>query len=92
MIENICDKIAHELDVSRWSVNCIPTEHLKMPMIAARCCPTFCQKAIRKPQSVKVTRKPLQRLSEEDDEMLQRIVALDKKWMRSFESESNRNA
>ena len=40
--------------------------------------------------SVNIARSHLQRYDVEGDEMLQRIVAIDETWMRSFETELKR--
>ena len=81
-----CDEIAHELDISHWSIHRILTECLQMRKIAARWVPHMLFKS-EKHQCVNIARKLLKRHVEDSDEMLQRIVAIDETWIRSFEPE-----
>ena len=83
-----CDEIAHELAISHGSVHGILTERLQMRKIAAR---WVLHKVVlsesEKHQRVNIARKLLKRYGEDGDEMLQRIVAINETWIRSFEPE-----
>ena len=81
-----CDEIAHELDISHRSVHQILTEHLQMRKIAAQWVPHMLSES-EKHQLVNIVCKLLKRYGEDGDEVLQRIVAIDETWIRSFEPE-----
>ena len=88
-----CDEIAHELDISHGSVHRILTERLQMRRIAARWVPHMLSES-EKHQRVNIASKFLKRYmyGENGDEMLQRIIAIDETWIRSFEPESKRQS
>ena len=81
-----CNEIAHELDINHGSFHQILTERLQMRKIAARWMPHMLSES-DKHQRVNIARKLLKRYGEDGGEMLQRIVAIDETWIRSFESE-----
>ena len=81
-----CDEIAHELDISHGSIHRILTERLQMRKNAARWMPHMLSES-EKHQRVNIARKLLKRYGEDGDETLQRIVAIDEKWIQSFEPE-----
>ena len=81
-----CTEIAHELYISHGSAHSILTERLKIRNVAARWVPHMLSDS-KKHHRVKIARSLLHRYGEEGDEMLQRIVAIDETWMRSFEPE-----
>ena len=86
-----CTDIAHELDVSHGYAHSILTERLKMRKVAARWVPHMLSDS-EKHHRVKIARSFLHRYREEGDEMLQRIVAIDETWIRSFEPELKRKS
>ena len=86
-----CTEIAHELDISHGSAHSILTERLKMRKVAARWVPHMLSDS-EKHHRVKIARTLLHRYGEEGDEMLQRIVAIDETWIRSFEPELKRQS
>ena len=86
-----CTEIAHELDISYESAHSIPTERLKMRKVAARWVPYMLSDS-EKHYRVKIARSLLHRYGEEGVEMLQRIVAIDEAWIRSFEPELKRQS
>ena len=86
-----CTKIAHELDISHGSAHSILTERLKMRKVAARWVPHMLSDS-EKHHRVKMACSLLYRYGEEGDEMLQRIVAIDETWIRSFEPELKRQS
>ena len=86
-----CDEIAHELDISHRSVHRNLTERLQMRKIADRWVPHMLSES-EKHQHVNIARKLLKRYGEDGDEMLQRIVAIDETWIRSFEPELKRQS
>ena len=47
---------------------------------------------IEKHQSVNIAHKLLKRYGEDGDEMLQRIIAIDETWIRSFEPQLKRQS
>ena len=81
-----CTEIAHELGISYGSAHSILTERLKMRKVAARWVPHMLSDS-EKHHRVKIASSLLHRYGEEGDEMLQRIVAIDETWIRSFEPE-----
>ena len=80
-----CTEIAHELDISHGSAHSILTERLKMWV------PHMLSDS-EKHHRIKIARSLLHRNGEEGDEMLQRIVAIDETWIRSFEPELKRQS
>ena len=82
---------SHELDISHRSAHSILTERLKMRKAAARWVPHMLSDS-EKHHRVKIARSLLHRYGEEGDEMLQRIVAIDETWIRSFEPELKRQS
>ena len=86
-----CTEIAHELDITHGSAHSILTERLKMRKVAARWMPHMLTDS-EKQNRVKIARSLLHRYGEEGDEMLQRIVAIDETWARSFEPELKRQS
>ena len=88
----ICDEIAYELDISNGSAYRILSERLQMRKIAARWVPHMLSEMKRKRHRVKISRSHLQRYAEKGDEMLQRIIAIDETWVRSFEPELKRQS
>ena len=84
-----CTEIAHQLDISHGSAPSILTEPLKMRKVAARWVPHMLSDS-EKHHRVKISGSLLHRYGEEGDEMLQRIVAIDETWIRSFEPELKR--
>ena len=86
-----CDEIAHKLDISHGSVHRILMERLRMRKIAARWVPHMLLES-EKHQRVNIARKLLKRYGEDGDEILQRIVAIDQTWIRSFEPELKRQS
>ena len=86
-----CTEIAHELDISHGSAHSILTERLKMRKVAARWVPHMLSDS-EKHHRVKIARSLLHRYGKEGDEMLQRIVAIDETWIRSFEPELKRQS
>ena len=81
-----CEEKAYELDISHVSAYRILTERLQMRKVAPRWVPHMLSET-EKHQRVKIARSLLQRYEEEGDKRLQRIVAIDETWMRSFEPE-----
>ena len=79
------------MDISHGSAYCILTEYLQMRKVAARWVLHMLAET-EKHQRVKIARSLIQRYEEEGDEMLQRIVAIDETWMRSFEPELKRQS
>ena len=86
-----CEEIAYDLDISHGSAYCILNERLQMRVIAARWVPHMLSET-EKHQCVKIAPSLLQRYEEEGDGMLQRIVAIDETWLRSFEPELKRQS
>ena len=62
-----------------------------MRKIAARWVPHMLSE-IEKHQSVNIAHKLLKRYGEDGDEMLQRIIAIDETWIRSFEPQLKRQS
>ena len=86
-----CTENAHELDISHGSAHSILTERLKMRKVAARWVSHMLSDS-KKHHRVKFARSLLHRYAEEGDEMLQKIVAIDETWIRSFEPELKRQS
>jgi len=85
-----CTEIAENLDLSKSSVHRILTDHLGMRKLSARWVPhnlTSDQKANR----VRISRQLLRRHQQEED-FLDRVVAIDETWVRSYEPELKRQS
>lgn len=86
-----CDEIAYELGISHGSVYKILTQHLGMRKISARWVPHMLSKN-EKDRRMDNCRQLLRRYDSEQDSMLNRIVAIDETWIRSFEPELKRQS
>ena len=86
-----CTEIAHELDINHGSAHSILTKRLKMRKAAARWVPHMLSDS-EKHHRVKIARSLLHRYGKEGDEMLQKTVAIDETWIRSFEPELKRQS
>ena len=96
LIENerrgTCTEVAEQLaDVSKSSVHRILTQHFGMRKVSARWVPhdlTENQKAER----LEISRELLQQHQQEEDSFLDRTVAIDETWIRSYEPELKRQS
>ena len=86
-----CDEIAHELGISHGSVHRNLTVRLQIRKIADRWVPHMLSES-EKHQRGNIARKLLKRYGEDGDETLQRNVAIDETWIRSFEPELKRQS
>ena len=84
-----CTELAEQTDVSKTSVHRILTQHLGMRKISARWVPHNLS-PIQKQERVRISRELLRRSQEED--ILDRIVAIDETWVRSYEPELKRQS
>lgn len=85
-----CTEIAESLDLSKSSVHRILTDHLNMRKLSARWVPhnlTNDQKSER----VRISRHLLRR-HQQDGDFLDRIIAIDESWVRSYEPELKRQS
>lgn len=86
-----CEEIAYETGISKSSVHVILTQNLGMRKIAARWVPHALSKT-EKDKRVQICTELLNRYSEEGEMMLNRVVAIDETWIRSFEPELKRQS
>ena len=86
-----CEEIAKEMGISHGSVHTILTQNLNMRRVAARWVPhalTLEQKQSR----VDIAQKLLSRYQNEKESFINRIVAIDETWIRSYEPELKRQS
>lgn len=81
-----CEELAESVGISHGSVHTILTRHLKMRRVSARWVPHHLNQD-QMTQRVEVAEKHLKRYEIEGDEFLNRIVAIDETWLRSYEPE-----
>lgn len=81
-----CEEIALHVGISIGSAHSILTQHLKMRKIAARWVPHFLTNAQMK-ERLDTAKEHLKRYEEEGERLLNRIVAIDETWIRSYEPE-----
>ena len=86
-----CEEIAYETGISKSSVHVILTKNLSMRKIAARWVPHALSQTERE-KRVEICTELLNRYSEEGETMLNRVVAIDETWIRSFEPELKRQS
>ena len=86
-----CKEIAYETGISKSSVHLILTQNLGMRKIAAQWVPHALSKT-EKDSRVKICTELLNRYSDEGEMMLNRVVAIDETWIRSFEPELKRQS
>lgn len=86
-----CEEIAREIGISHGSVHTILTNKLNMRRVAARWVPhalTTDQKQTR----VDIAKQLYKRYEDEGETFLNRIVAIDETWIRSYEPELKRQS
>jgi len=81
-----CEEIAHSAGISRASAYRILTERLHKRRIAARWVPHGLSEE-QKCRRLETAQQLLHRFREEGNEFLQKVVAIDKTWIRDFEPE-----
>lgn len=81
-----CDELAESVGISHGSIYTILTRHLKMRRVAARWVPHhLSQEQIT--HRVDLAKNHLVRYENEGQQFLNRIVAIDETWLRSYEPE-----
>ena len=85
-----CEELSEKLDISPASVFRILTKDLGMQKVAARWVPHNLTPQ-QKQERVRISRLLLRR-SRREDEFLERIIAIDETWVRSYEPELKRQS
>lgn len=86
-----CEEVAREVGISRGSAHTILTTNLNMRRIAARWVP-HCLSDDQKTGRMDIAQNLLDRYKNEGDSFLNRIVAIDETWIRSYEPELKRQS
>ena len=86
-----CEELAREVGVSRGSAHTILTSDLNMRRIAARWVP-HCLSDDQKTDRIDIAKTLLKRYIKEGESFLNRIVAKDETWIRSYEPELKRQS
>ena len=81
-----CEELAECIGISHGSAHTILTRHLKMQRVAARWVPHYLTRT-QIAERVEAAQTHLIRHENEGDQFLNRIVAIDETWLRSYESE-----
>lgn len=81
-----CEELAENVGISHGSAHTILTRHLKMRRVAARWVPHYLTRA-QMTDRVETAKTHLNRLENDGDQFLNRIVAIDETWLRSYEPE-----
>ena len=86
-----CEEVASEIGISHGSVHTILTNKLNMRRVSARWVP-HALSSEQKQSRVDVATQLLERYKNEGDMFLNRIVAIDETWIRSYEPELKRQS
>ena len=81
-----CEELAESIGISHGSAHTILTRHLRMRRVAARWVPHYLTRA-QMTDRVEIAQTHLNRHENEGDQFINRIVAIDKTWLRSYEPE-----
>ena len=86
-----CEEVAREIGISRGSAHAALTTNLNMRRIAARWVP-HCLSEEQKTERMETAKTLLKRYIKEGESFLNRIVAIDETWIRSYEPELKRQS